>query len=86
MTSFYLLVRVWWVLCGMERDGTVASREESGEVTEEDIEILAEDKNGNTNGKHKERYDGVDLFLNNILLLCWKCEDYKKSLNEDDNQ
>ena len=55
VTSFYLLVRVWWVLCGMERDGTVASREESGEVTEEDIEMLAEDKNGNTNGKHMER-------------------------------
>ena len=55
VTSFYLLVRVWWVLCGMERDGTVASREESGEVTEEDIEILTEDKNGNTNGKHMER-------------------------------
>ena len=69
MTSFYLLVRVWWVLCGMERDGTVASREESGEVTEEDIEILTEDKNGNTNGKHMDRYehDGVTLHFESFL-------------------
>ena len=65
VTSFYLLVRVWWVLFGMERDGTVVSREESGEDTEEDIEMPAEDKNGNTNGKHMDRYGGVDLLLIN---------------------
>ena len=57
VTSFYLLIRVWWVLCGMDRDGTVLSRTESGDETEEDIEILAEDKNGNNNGngKHLDR-------------------------------
>jgi len=61
VTSFYLLIRVWWVLCGMERDGTVLSRTESGDETEEDIEILAEDKNGNNNGngKHLDRISSV---------------------------
>jgi len=59
VTSLYLLGRVWWVLCGMERDGTVLARDDSGEETEEDIEILAEDNNGNNNGKHKERISSV---------------------------
>ena len=53
VTSLYLLGRVWWVLCGMERDGTVLAKEDD---TKEDVEI-ADDTNGNNNGKHLERYN-----------------------------
>ena len=53
----------------MERDGTVVSREENKEDTEEDIETLAEDKNANTNGKHIDRYEheGVNLLSESVL-------------------
>jgi hypothetical protein len=56
VTSLYLLGRVWWVLCALEREGTVLARDDSGDETEEDsIEILGEDRNGNSTEKHVER-------------------------------
>ena len=73
----------------MERDGTVLSRDESGDETEEDIEILKEDRNGNNNGHHKERYSSLfQTCLNAVFclqnIIRWKCSDHKKSLDEDD--
>ena len=56
VTSLYLLGRVWWVLCALEREGTVLARDDSGDDTEEDsMEIIGEDRNGNSTGKHVER-------------------------------
>ena len=42
VSSLYLSGREWWVLCGIERDGTVLARDDSGDETEEDIGILKE--------------------------------------------
>ena len=62
MTSLYLLGRVWWVLFGMKRDGTVIAKEVSEDDTKEDVET-ADDKNGNNNGKHLERYSICNIFI-----------------------
>ena len=68
MTSLYLLGRVWWVLCGMERDGTVLAKDVGEDDTKEDIEI-AEDKNCKNNGKQLERYSICNsfIFINHLL-------------------
>ena len=68
MTSLYLLGRVWWVWCGMKRDGTVLDKEVSEDDTKGDVEI-ADDKNGKNNGKHLERYDISNsfIFINYLL-------------------
>ena len=52
----------------MKRDGTVLTKEVSEDDTKEDIEI-ADDKNGNNNGKHLERYtiSNSSIFINYLL-------------------
>ena len=77
VTSLYLLGRVWWVLCRLEREGTILARDDDGEDTEEDsIDDLEEEIKRWVPILYNDNYE---VLYQKILL--WKCQDLKKSEN-----
>ena len=55
----------------MQRDGTVLAKEVSEDETKEDIEI-ADENNGNNNGKHLERY----IITNSFIFINYLLQEY----------